>query len=110
MMDVTTRLSYLAKELAEGRIVEAPLRARDLHLAGLCDYGSGTIYIDPRTAIVSALLHELIHRRYPTWTETRVAREERRLIAHMTPGDVSRWYRAYLRAKRIRHTPKRVEG
>ena len=103
------RLCELGEELAKGRVVEARLIASDAHMDGLCDYGSQTIYIDPRAAIISTLLHELIHRRYPSWSEGRVAREERRLISNMTPQDVSRWYRHYQRAKRTRTRIKHVE-
>lgn len=103
------RLAELSAELAKGRVVEARLLASDAHMDGLCDYGSQTIYIDPRTAIISTLLHELIHRRYPSWPEGRVAREERRLISNMTPQQVSRWYRQYQKAKRTRARTKHVE-
>jgi hypothetical protein len=103
------RLAELAVELQNGKVVEARLRANGEHLDGLCDYGSNLIYIDPRPAIVATLLHELIHRRWRAWGEKRVLQEERRLLAHMTPEDVSRWYRMYERAKRTRLSVKRVE-
>ena len=102
------RLSELHEELQKGRIVEARLRASDAHIDGLCEYGSGTIYIDPRAAIVSTLLHELIHRRHPSWSESRVMKEEHRLLSQMTPDDVQRWYRKYQKAKRTRATTKHV--
>jgi hypothetical protein len=97
-------LIELGEELKKGRIVEARLRATDAHIDGMCDYGSDIIYIDPRSSIVSTLIHELIHRRWPSWSEGRVAKAERWVLAHMTPDDVSRWYRAYVKAKRTRLT------
>lgn len=100
------RLRELDEELAKGRVVEARLRAVGEHLDGLYEPGSHTIYIDPRTAVVSTLIHELIHRRWPSWSEGRVRREEQRLITGMTPEEVSRWYRKYQKAKRTRQTTK----
>lgn len=108
-MSPEQRLAELAEELSRGRIVEARLKANDAHLDGLCDYGSGVIYIDPRTAIVSTLLHELIHRRWPSWPEARVAREERRLIRNMTTSQVQHWYRRYAAAKQTRRSTVRVD-
>ena len=108
-MTAEDRLRELSEELAKGRVVEARLKAHDAHLDGLCDYGSGIIYIDPRTAVVSTLLHELIHRRWPSWSEGRVAREERRLLSMMTPDDVNKWFRRYQKAKRTRQRTKMVE-
>ncbi len=103
------RLRELDEELLNGRIVEARLIAEAEHVDGLYEHGSRTIYIDPRTAIVSTLLHELIHRRYPSWSETRVAREERRLISQMTSADVSRWYRKYLKTRSTRQKTKNCD-
>jgi hypothetical protein len=95
-------LGELEEELSRGRVVEARIRAVGVHVDGLCEHGSQMIYIDPRAAIVTTLLHELIHRRWPSWSERRVYREEQRLLVNMTPEQVSDWYRKYSRAKRIR--------
>jgi hypothetical protein len=108
-MTPADRLLELHEELGKGKVVEARLQATDVHLDGLCDYGSKTIYIDPRTATVSALLHELLHRRHPSWQEHRVVREEKRLIRNMTTKEVSRWYRNYQLVKRTRQRTKHVE-
>jgi len=103
------RLAELAIELQNGKVVEARLQGEGIHVAGLCDYGSQIIYIDPRPAIVETLLHELLHRRWPHWTERRVLQEERRLLRHMTPQEVSKWFKAYTKAKRTRASVRRVE-
>lgn len=107
-MKPETRLALLREEMKNGRIVEARLRAPFEHLDGLCDFGSKIIYIDPRAAIVSTLLHELIHRRWPEWSEERVYREEHRLITNMAASEIDRWYRDYQKEKRTRKTTKRV--
>lgn len=103
------RLAELALELENGNVVEARLKANGEHIDGLCDYGSDHIYIDPRPAIVATLIHELLHRRWKKWGERRVMQEERRILAHMTPNEVSKWYRMYQKAKRTRSSVKRVE-
>ena len=103
------RLSELHEELQKGRIVEARIRAFGEHVDGLHEPGSDFIYIDPRTAVVSTLLHELIHRRWPSWSETRVCQEERRLILNMTPDEVAAWYRRYQKAKRTRKRVKNAD-
>ena len=108
-MKPADRLAELHEELNKGKVVEARLIAPDMHMDGLCDFGSKTIYIDPRTAIVTTLLHELLHRRHPDWQEHRVAREEKRLIRNMTTKEVSRWYRNYQQVKRTRQRTKHVE-
>jgi hypothetical protein len=64
---------------------------------GAADFERHTIYIDPVPGIVSTLLHEAIHLRWPSWSEARVAREERRLFAALTPEQIAglwKWYRS----------------
>lgn len=98
-------LEDLAEELRRGRIVEARLDDPDYHLHGLCDHDRQVIVVDPVPATVATLLHELIHRRFPSWSEGRVKREEQRLIAWMDRGELARWWRRYARAKRVRRRP-----
>ncbi len=97
------KLSELEKEMANGRIYEATLVTDDgWHLWGLCDHNKGSITIDPKVPIVSTLLHELIHRKYPNWTEDRVRREEASALKQLSPKDIQTWYRRYKRAVRKR--------
>lgn len=96
-------IAQLAEELAKGRIYEATLITDDgAHLLGLCDHGNGAITIDPKVAIVSTLLHELIHRRHPEWDEARVRRTETRALRLLSQHDIQTWYRRYRRAVRKR--------
>ena len=96
-------LDDITEEFSKGRIYEATLVSDDgAHIHGLCDYDSGAITIDPKVAIVSTLLHELIHRKYPEWSEKRVRRAETRALNHLSQKDVQRWYRRYRRAVRKR--------
>lgn len=91
-------LDDLRDELERGHVYECSLRDPRWHLDGLRDGES--IYIDPRPAILEALLHELLHRRKPRWGERRVTSEARRLLARMKDGDMAAWWRAYQRIKR----------
>ena len=104
-----SRLADLREELGKGRVVEAKLRDPNFHLDGLCDFGSDIIYIDPRPSIVLTLLHELLHRRWPSWSERRVDRESRKLFTAFTHAELSHWYRAYLKAKRARRSTVQVD-
>lgn len=102
MTDVAALRAELREELSKGRIVETHLREDGYVLYGLCNHTNQTVYIDPAPAIVETLLHELMHRRWPSWGETRVIAEARRVFADMTPADVRRWYRLYLKSRTIR--------
>lgn len=101
--NVMDLIAAVTEEFAKGRIYEATLITDDgAHLMGLCDHGTGAITIDPKVAIVSTLLHELIHRRYPAWSEKRVARAELRALRHLSQKDIQIWYQRYRRAVRKR--------
>jgi hypothetical protein len=97
------RLTDLETELANGRIYEATLITDDgAHLMGLCDHGKGAITIDPKVAIVSTLLHELIHRKFPDWSEAKVRKAEIAALKQLSQQDIQTWYRRYKRAVRKR--------
>lgn len=96
-------LDAIAEEFANGRIYEATLVTDDgAHLMGLCDHEKGEITIDPKVAIVSTLLHELIHRKYPDWSEQKVRRAEIRALRELSQKDLQVWYQRYRRAVRKR--------
>jgi hypothetical protein len=96
-------------EFARGNITETELRHETQILDGLCEYNSQRVFVNPMTAIVETLVHELIHRRWPRWGERRVHAEARRLVCRMTDAERAKWYRDYQAQKRPRKTPKRVE-
>jgi hypothetical protein len=93
-------LEELEQELGRVRIVEAPI-AKDgyCHIEGLQQ--ASTIWINPRVAIVEVVIHELLHCRYPSWSERRVNREGRRLLTALDDAGITKWHRRYQRAKRI---------
>lgn len=91
-------LDDLHDELQRGHVWECSLRDPHWHLDGLRE--GDNIYIDPRPAILEAVLHELLHRRKPRWGERRVTKEAKALVGRMSEADKARWWRAYQRIKR----------
>jgi len=80
-------------ELKRGGIYEADVRADFEHVEGACD--GQRVYINPAPPVVEVLLHELLHRARPSWSERRVLRESRRVMLQMDERQIRRWYRAY---------------
>lgn len=95
---MTPALTDLYDELKRGRIYECNLRDPNWVLDGLQD--GDTIYIDPRPAIIETLCHELLHRRFPRWSERRVTREARALLSRMGESELASWWRAYLKVRK----------
>lgn len=93
-------IEALTEEFARGKIFEARLNSvgKRAHLYGIYDPDRDEIVIDPRRAIVETLIHELLHRRFPHWSERRVRQTERRIMAEMALEDVWTWYRRYRRS------------
>jgi hypothetical protein len=52
---------------------------------GYCDYGPDIIILDYRRGIIPTLIHEFLHRSYPSWSETKILRKEREIIATLSP-------------------------
>ncbi len=100
-------LTELEETLAVVRVVEARLTGEQLH--GLCDYGRHTVYIDPVPSAVATLIHELVHARWPSWSERRVERESLRVFVAMDAHAINRWHRAYLKARRQAKRPVAVD-
>ena len=101
-MTADERLDEVMEEMSKGRIYEATLIDPTHHLEGLCDPNTQSITINPKVSIVDSLIHELLHRRYPTWSEGRVVRETRRLMGRLSHHDVAVWYQRYRRAVKKR--------
>lgn len=93
-------LADLWDELQRGRIYEAAIWSRTHVIDGVQD--GETIYIDPRPAVIEILIHELLHRRKPRWSERRVDREAKRLIHRMTAPEMRAWWQRYNQIKRRR--------
>lgn len=86
-------LDDLMDELNRGKVYECVLRDPAWRLDGL-QHGEA-VYIDPRPAILETLIHELMHRRKPRWSERRVTTEARTVLSKMSEQDLARWWRRY---------------
>lgn len=91
-------LDDLWDELQRGKVYECTLRDPAWRLDGL-QHGEA-IYIDPRPAILETLVHELLHRRKPRWSERRVTTEARSLLSKMDDAQIARWWAKYRAVKR----------
>ncbi len=106
---IRATLADMQQELEKGRITEGDLRDPHFHLDGYFDGGSQRVYVNPRPSVVETVIHELIHRRWPTWSEARVDKEAKRLVATMSPKQVATFYTRYQTLARKRKRPKTVE-
>lgn len=109
-MTAEDMLAALSTELRKGRIVEAELKAEGWHLDGVCDFNTGHVYVDPAPSVTEALLHEMLHRRFPRWGEKRVDASAKRLIRSMTSRQVQWWYRQFKRRKKTSRKPVNVDA
>jgi hypothetical protein len=102
---VAEMLAELEETLAVAQVRETRIKGdkQSPVVHGAADFEHYTIYIDPVPGIVSTLVHEAIHLRWPSWSEQRVAREERRVFGAMTPEQIAAWWKWY-RAARVRRT------
>jgi hypothetical protein len=100
-------IAQVEAEFKRGGIREQHLVADGWHLDGLCD--GQNIYVDPAPAIVESLLHEVLHRRFPTWSESHVTRTAFRLLQKMDGPTVRRWYRRYQRMAIKGKRPHKVD-
>ena len=100
------QLTELEDELQRGKVYEASLRSAKWVLHVLQEGES--IFVDPRTALVETLCHELIHRRFPRLSERTVDRLAKKLLVHLDQAGLWKWFQAYNRVK-IKAPPKDVE-
>ena len=63
----------------------------------------GRIWVNPITATVDYLLHEMIHEVRPGWSEATVARMTTRLMHKMSDDQIKEFYRLYQGRKVVRH-------
>jgi hypothetical protein len=100
-------LTHVEAEFKRGGIHERHLVAEGWHLDGLQE--GPNVYVDPAPNVIDTLFHELIHRRYPHWSEAHVSRTASRLVGKMSHAEVRRWYRRYTRARRVVRQPKQAD-
>jgi hypothetical protein len=101
----------VSSELRRGLVFEARIiGGPDEHVEGVCRFDSQEITVNPAPNVVDTLIHELLHRRFPTWSEERVRRETWRVMKQMTPEDVAVWYRKYKRLAKRKSKPVRLRS
>lgn len=92
-------LDDLWDELNTRQVFACSLRDPKWHLEGLANFENGAVYIDERTAILGAVLHELVHHAHPKMSESAVIRESRRLLGKMDEQTKAIWWRGYVSAR-----------
>lgn len=99
-------LERLWHELLKGNIYTGPITlprtSRDKNLLGFCLKDSGRIAIDERSTVLVTVIHELLHRAYPTRPESWVRKEEKRIVRGMTQADLNRWWTVYCKMRKCR--------
>lgn len=105
-------LDTIYSEMLNGPIEERPLvehRPKRGAIRGYCS-SRGVVTVNPIPDILDTLVHELLHRRYPRWTETTVRRETTRFMHRLTPEDMRGLYDFYERHKEGKmHRAKSVQ-
>ena len=101
-------IAAISDELKNGLIFEAPIVGSSDHVEGLCNFETKEITVNPSPSVVDTLVHELLHRRFPTWSEDRVRCETWRVMKSLSPADVRLWYRKYQRLAKRKTTPVRL--
>ena len=98
-------------ELREGKhIVEAFIAGDETKelIYGLMT--ENKVYVNPALPTVEILIHELLHRLYPRWGETRVQNETRRIIRLMDNAEIQKWHRAYKKVVRVQKKSVNTEA
>lgn len=69
---------------------------RKMHLyQGECDWVDDVITVDYRREFISTLIHEVLHYFHPTWSETKVLREEKKIINALSVRQVRNVLKCY---------------
>lgn len=92
-------------ELERGRITERYIVVPGLKVEGLTD-PDGAITINPAHGIVDTVVHELLHRLHPEWSERYVRRTTSLIVNQLTDDDIEGFWRAYCRIVKPRKSRK----
>ncbi len=96
-------------ELGSGRITEAFIKDAGYHTDGYAD-GQGRITINPVHPTVDTIIHEILHRMHPEWSERYIRRTTTFLRKRMTDGETQAFYQEYEQRKRKRRRCLDVTG
>lgn len=95
-------------ELGSGRITEAFISDRQNVTDGYYN-GTGHITINPVHQTVDTLIHECLHRAFPSWSEGYVRRTTTYLRRRMSDEELQAMYSEYQKRARKRKTPRVLE-
>lgn len=102
-------LLRVCAELGAGRISEAFIHDPGFQTDGLTDDGSKHITINPAHQTIDTVIHEILHRLYPAWSERYVRNRTAWLRNRMSDAEVQTFYAEYQRRVYKRKHAKRIE-
>lgn len=89
-------------ELGAGKITEAYIRDGHWFTDGYMDPVSQQITVNPAHQTVDTVIHEILHRLHPEWSENYVRRTTTWVRRRMTDAETQMFYDEYERRKRKR--------
>ena len=95
-------------ELGSGRITEAFIAHRDSFVDGHYN-GHGHITVNPVHQTIDTLIHEILHRAFPAWSETYVRRTTTYLRKRMSDEELQAMYAEYTKRAKKRKRPIKLE-
>jgi len=105
---VSALRAIIADELAKGMIFEGQITSSQNHFVeGVC-HVNGEITVNPSVNVVDTLIHELLHRRFPSWSEVFVRLETARVMRQMSDKDIALTYSKYKRRAKRKTKPVRL--
>ena len=94
-------------ELGAGSVWEGFIESDpDRYVEGFID--GHQITVNPAPNVVDSLIHEIVHRMKPEWSEAYVKRETTLLLRSMTDEEIQAFYEEFQRRRRKRKTVKRT--
>ena len=94
-------------ELGSGGITEQYIADDHQHVDGLCE--GQQITINPSHQTVDTVIHEILHRMFPTRTERSIRRTTSMLRKTLTDDEVQAFYDIYQKRKRTTRTARRTD-
>jgi hypothetical protein len=67
------------------RVAKPPIKG---HAEGLCDYGTRTIYLKPKTELPATLVHEVLHACFPDISEDAICAAETAIMESLIACDL----------------------
>lgn len=102
-------LLRVCAELGAGRISEAFIvDTPGIQCDGFTDDASKHITINPTFQTIDTVIHELLHRLYPAWSETYVRNRTTFLRRRMSDADVRAVYSEYQQRVHRRKRPRDI--